>query len=273
MQSTNLESEPLWYSEDLLAEILLPQGRRANLCDLSSCCNATASPGPSFPLWSAHHFVSWLSPLCRDLVCTILQKTLTAPPSPGWVCISCTTPEYFDIKGSISSLSRRPLKCFDSSHRRGGESQQERRALSQEVRSPPSPRALCRSKAGCSPREGAASCGSQAGRRNLVPRSQVVPVLFLTKQLVGVVSGVAPRLLPVHAHLFQPRHNRLYNEVLQKKWSKILCRNFFENLLSKHFFVRPGFAAMSSQSHSLTTETEPDAEKPCLHSLPFGRYW
>ena len=122
----------------------------------------------------------------------------------------------------------RPLKCFDSSHRRGGESQQERRALSQEARSPPSPRALCRSKAGCSPREGAASCGSRAGRRNLVPRSQVVPVLFLTKQLVRVVSGVAPRLLPVHAHLFQSRHNRLYNMVLQKKWSKIICRNFLK---------------------------------------------
>ena len=129
------------------------------------------------------------------------------------------------------------------------------------MRSPPSPRALCRSKAGCSPREGAASCGSQAGRRNLVPRSQVVPVLRLTKQLVGVVSGVAPRLLPVHAHLFQPRHNRLYNEVLQKSGPKFFARIFLNLFLSKHFSNRPGFAAMSSQSHSLTTETEPDAEK------------
>ena len=93
-----------------------------------------------------------------------------------------------------------------------------------------------------------------------MPRSQVAHVLRLTKQLVGVVSGVAPRLLPVHAHLFQTRHNRLYNEVLQKSGPKFFARFFF-NLLSKHFFVRPGFAAMSSQSHSLTTETEPDAEK------------
>ena len=36
---------------------------------------------------------------------------------------------------------------------------------------------------------------------------------------------------------------------------------FFLIFLSKHFSVRPGFAAMSSQSHSLITETEPDAEK------------
>ena len=49
----------------------------------------------------------WLSPLCWDLVCTILQKTLTALPSPGWFCISCTTPVYFDMKGSISSLSNK----------------------------------------------------------------------------------------------------------------------------------------------------------------------
>ena len=112
VQSTNLQSEPLWYSEDLPAEILLPQGRRANLCDLSSCCNATASPGPSFPFGQHIILFFWLSPLCRDLVCTILQKTLTAPPSPGWVCISCTTPAYFDMKGSISSLSMETFKVL-----------------------------------------------------------------------------------------------------------------------------------------------------------------
>ena len=62
-----------------------------------------------------------------------------------------------------------------------------------------------------------------------MPRFQVVPVLRLTKQLVGVVSGVASRLLPVHAHLFQPRHNRLNNEVLQKSGPKFF-EGFFLNI-------------------------------------------
>ena len=66
MRSTNLQSEPLWYSEDLPAEILLPQGRRANLCDLSSCCNATASPGPSFPF--DHYVFLTLTSLQRSRV-------------------------------------------------------------------------------------------------------------------------------------------------------------------------------------------------------------
>ena len=34
-------------------------------------------------------------------------------------------------------------------------------------------------------------------------------VFFSTKQLVGVVSGVASRLLPLLAHLAQSRDNRL----------------------------------------------------------------
>ena len=45
-------------------------------------------------------------------------------------------------------------------------------------------------------------------------------VFFSTKQLVGVVSGVASRLLPILPHLSKTRHNRLDHKILHQIWAK-----------------------------------------------------